>query len=111
MTLYGFFTLYVCCTCWSAPHLNPPFSTILVVRPIPTDYYTYYYTNACPECVHVLTIIIPITVHIQYLPWVSLESLQYGGLLLQNISLTKTKVIKAVSGGGPGETCSQYVAA
>ena len=47
-----------------------------VVQPIPPYYYTHYYKNACSECVHVIPIVMPIL----YLVWVSLESLQYGGL-------------------------------
>ena len=34
--------------------------SLTVVQPIPPYYYTHYYKNACPECVHVITIGIPI---------------------------------------------------
>ena len=48
-----------------------------IVYPILFDYYTQYYTNACAEYVHVISI--------KYLLWLSIESLQYGGLLLYHM--------------------------
>ena len=58
-----------------------PLLVRVVGRPIPPYYYAHYYKDACSECMPVIPIVTPI----QYSLWVSLESLQYGGLLLQNI--------------------------
>ena len=46
----------------------------------------HYYKNACSECMHVITIVIPVS----YQHWVSFESLQYGILLLHQTSAYMT---------------------
>ena len=45
----------------------------------PAHYYTHYHNNACPECMHVTTLVIPIN----YQLWIAFESLlQYEVLIL-----------------------------